>query len=56
MRIRIDKVYTTYYDSSLNKYVVIARVYINGQLQHRRLFFAERQKMTEAAEGGWINY
>ena len=40
--------YTTYYDSSLNKYVVIARVYINGQFQHRRLFFAERQKMTES--------
>ena len=56
MRIKIDKIYSSYYDGSFDKYILIARIYVNGQLRVQRLFFNTRQEMSRAAEGVWIDY
>ena len=56
MRIRIDKVYGHYYHSSVDKYVVIARIYVNGRFYHRNLFFYTKEEVNRLTEGLWIEY
>lgn len=56
MRIRIEKIYGHYYHSGFDKYVVIARIYANGQFHHRNLFFYSREEVEHLEEGSWIDY
>ena len=55
-RIRIDKIYGHYYHSGFDKYVVVARVYVNGRCQHKNLFFHTEEEMACLQEGMWIDY
>lgn len=56
MKIRIERVCGTYYDAAFDKYVVIARIYVNGQVRNKRLFFNSEKEMKEACKGSWIEY
>ena len=56
MKIRIDKIYGSYYNDLFNKYVVIARVYINGVFRHKRLFFATAKEADGLYPGMLIDY
>ena len=56
MRIRIERIYGTYYDAAFDKHVMIARIYVNGMVRNKRLFFNSVEEMKEAEEGSWIEY
>lgn len=56
MRIRIDKIYGYYYRSGFDKYVVVARIYVNGRYQKKNLFFYTEAEVSSLQEGMWINY
>ena len=56
MRIRIDKIYGYYYHSGFDKYVVVARIYVNGQFHHRNLFFYTEEEVMDLRENTWIDY
>lgn len=56
MRIRIDKIYGHYYHSWFDKYVVVARIYVNGRSQHKNLFFYTEAEVNSLQEGMWIDY
>ena len=56
MRIRIDKIYGSYYHSGFDKYVVVARIYVNGQFHHKNLFFCTEEDAKRLEEGAWIEY
>jgi hypothetical protein len=56
MRIRIEKIYGNYYHSGFDKYVVVARIYVNGQFRHQNLFFYSKEEVNQLTEGLWIDY
>lgn len=56
MRIRIERIYGTYYDPAFDKYVMIARVYVNGTVRNKRLFFNTEKELKDAEKGSWIEY
>lgn len=56
MRIKIDRIYGTYYIEAFDKFVVVARCYINGNFRFQRLFFNTREEMESLEEGEWIDY
>lgn len=56
MRIRIEKLYGYYYHSGFDKFVVMARIYVNGRCQHRNLFFYTEEEVKNLKEGSWIEY
>ena len=56
MKIRIDKIYGSYYHDAFDKYVVIARVYINGVFRHKRLFFNSAAEADAVSPGMIIDY
>lgn len=56
MRIRIDKIHGHYYHSGFDKYVVVARIYVNGRCQHKNLFFYTEAEVSSLQEGMWIDY
>ena len=56
MRIRIDRIYGHYYHSGFDKYVVVARIYVNGQFHHKNLFFCTEEEAKRLEEGVWIEY
>ena len=56
MRIRIDKIYGHYYHSGFDKYVVIARIYVNGRFHHKNLFFYSKEDVDRLTEGTWVEY
>lgn len=56
MRIRIEKLYGYYYHSGFDKFVVMARIYVNGRHQHRNLFFYTEEEVKSLNEGSWIEY
>ena len=55
-RIRIDKLYGHYYHSGFDKYVVVARIYVNGRIVHKNLFFYTEEEVKSLKEGSWIEY
>lgn len=56
MRIKIDKIFGHYYHSGFDKYVVVARIYVNGRFYHRNLFFYSEEDVKRLAEETWIEY
>ena len=56
MRIRIDKKYGYYYHSGFDKYVVFARIYVNGRFHRKNLFFYSKEDVDRLVEGTWIDY
>ena len=56
MRIRIDKIYGCFLHPGFNKFELVARCYINGQLRFKRLFFNTREEADKVEEGLWIDY
>lgn len=56
MRIRIDKIYGYYYHSGFDKYVVFARIYVNGRFHRKNLFFCSKEDVDCLVEGTWIDY
>lgn len=56
MRIRIERIYGSYYNEAFDKYVVLARCYINGKCRYQRLFFNTEDEADGLEEGSWIDY
>ena len=56
MKIKIDKIYGNYYHSGFDKYVVVTRIYVNGQYHHKNLFFCSKEEVDQLTEGKWIEY
>ena len=56
MKSRIDKIYENYYHSGFDKFVVVARIYVNGRYHHKNLFFYSREDVDRLEEGTWIEY
>lgn len=56
MRIRIEKIYDTFYHRGFDKYEVIVRCYVNGQCRFKRLFFSTKEEADAVEEGKWIDY
>ena len=56
MKVRIDEIYGTFHHPGFNKFEVIARCYVNGKMQYKRLFFESRQEAEGLGEGTWIDY
>lgn len=56
MKIRIDKIYGCFLHPGFNKFELVARCYINGQLRFKRLFFNTREEAETVEEGSWIDY
>ena len=56
MRIRIEKVYGTFYHGGFDKFEVLAMVYMNGKPQYKRLFFNSAAQAESVKEGAWMDY
>ena len=56
IRLRIERIYGTFYHPGFDKYEVAARCYINGKCRFKRLFFNSKQETEHLKEGGWIEY
>lgn len=56
MRIKIDKIISTYYYEPFNKYVVFARIRVNGRYRFERLYFDTLDEVRNLNEGDTIDY
>lgn len=56
MRIRIEQIQGYYYHSGFDKFVVVARIYVNGQYRQKNLFFCSEEEAKNLKEGTWIEY
>lgn len=55
MKVRIDKIFDTYYDSGINKYVVFCRIKVGKEWRYERLFFSTLDEVRGISEGNYIN-
>ena len=56
IRIRIEKVFGTFYHEGFDKLEVLAMVYMNGKPQYKRLFFNSAAQAESVKEGAWMDY